>query len=87
MGVPLYGQSFTLDEPKENGEGTKVIWPGDAGEYTQQPGMLAYYEICSRSKIMFLFSLVNLLLLLKKSNKKKYVLETLPYRYLSFIEV
>lgn len=49
VGVPLYGQSFTLDDAKNNEEGAKSIWPGDAGEYTQQPGMLGYYEICSRS--------------------------------------
>ena len=50
MGIPLYGQSFTLKSPSMHGVGAPTIWPGDAGELTQQPGMLATYEICNRCK-------------------------------------
>lgn len=32
------------------GEGSAASGPGKPGEYTKQPGMLAYYEICKRIK-------------------------------------
>lgn len=48
MGVPFYGQSFMLKDFHTNlvGEGTPSRGPGNAGEITRQPGMLAYYEVC-----------------------------------------
>ncbi|GLV44511.1 Chitinase 10 [Carabus blaptoides fortunei] len=49
LGVPFYGQSFTL--PTRDGnpdQGTPSSGPGEAGEFSKQPGMLAYYEICNR---------------------------------------
>lgn len=48
MGVPLYGQSFTLSDPKNNGLNAKAPAGGQAGEYTRSAGFLAYYEICDR---------------------------------------
>ena len=50
MGIPFYGQTFTLERDSSQliGEGTAAIGPGDAGEFTKQPGMLAYYEVCQR---------------------------------------
>lgn len=50
VGVPFYGQSYTLKKDKEHGLGSETDGPGLPGEYTQQPGMLAYYEICYRIK-------------------------------------
>lgn len=52
VGIPFYGQSFSLSEKANNlvGEGTPARGPGKPGEYTKQPGMLAYYEICDRVK-------------------------------------
>lgn len=51
IGVPFYGQSFQLREEQRSrqrniGEGTPANGPGNPGEFTRQPGMLAYYEIC-----------------------------------------
>ncbi|KAF2898205.1 hypothetical protein ILUMI_07967 [Ignelater luminosus] len=49
VGVPFYGQTFSL--ARQDGkydQGVPAAGPGEAGEYTKQPGMLAYYEICSR---------------------------------------
>ncbi|XP_039296360.1 probable chitinase 10 [Nilaparvata lugens] len=47
VGIPFYGQSFTLAAPdKGNGLGEETVDPGESGEFTKQPGMLAYYEIC-----------------------------------------
>lgn len=48
MGMPLYGQSFTLADPKNNGLNAKAPGPGHAGEFTRAAGFLAYYEICDR---------------------------------------
>lgn len=52
LGVPFYGQTFTLSEKAVRlvGEGISARGPGKPGEYTKQPGMLAYYEICDRIK-------------------------------------
>lgn len=46
--IPMYGQSYRLALPGKASLGDPVAGPGTAGEYTQQPGMLAYYEICRR---------------------------------------
>lgn len=49
MGIPFYGQTFTM--AKTDGrfdQGSPTVGPGEPGEYTKQPGMLAYYEICNR---------------------------------------
>ncbi|KAK9881823.1 hypothetical protein WA026_017335 [Henosepilachna vigintioctopunctata] len=48
MGIPFYGQTFTLSNPGDYGQGGPASGPGEPGEYTNQPGMLAYYEICNR---------------------------------------
>ena len=48
MGMPLYGQSFTLDNSKEHGLNAGARQKGSAGEFTRAPGFLAYYEICHR---------------------------------------
>ncbi|XP_041566012.1 probable chitinase 10 isoform X1 [Drosophila elegans] len=48
MGMPLYGQSFTLENASNNGLHAKAPGPGQAGEFTRAAGFLAYYEICDR---------------------------------------
>lgn len=45
MGMPLYGQSFTLADTKKNGLNAQAPGPGQAGEYTRAAGFLAYYEV------------------------------------------
>ncbi len=52
VGTPMYGQSFHLSNAGDSSYGSEANGPGLPGEYTQQPGMLAYYEICSRSKLL-----------------------------------
>ena len=49
-GIPFYGQSFNLKSKAQTALGDPSDGPGEAGEFTLQPGMLAYYEICDRSK-------------------------------------
>ncbi|CAG7699954.1 unnamed protein product [Allacma fusca] len=46
MGMPMYGQSFTLVDPNQNGLNAKSSGGGTAGEFTRQSGFLSYYEIC-----------------------------------------
>lgn len=48
MGMPLYGQSFSLADTKKTGLNSKSYGPGEAGEFTRAGGFLAFYEICDR---------------------------------------
>ncbi|XP_063232762.1 probable chitinase 10 [Bacillus rossius redtenbacheri] len=50
MGMPMYGQSFTLAQASTNGLNARAPGPGQAGEFTRAPGFLAYYEICEKVK-------------------------------------
>lgn len=49
MGIPTYGQSFTLLRKSQRNEtpgfNVKVSGPGYTGDFTKSPGMLAYYEV------------------------------------------
>ncbi|XP_043819844.1 chitinase-3-like protein 1 [Dromiciops gliroides] len=45
MGIPTFGNSFTLASA-DSEVGAAVLGPGTAGLYTQEPGILAYYEVC-----------------------------------------
>ena len=47
-GMPLYGQSFSINDPSA-GTGLNVAASGgQAGEFTRAAGFLSYYEICDR---------------------------------------
>lgn len=48
MGMPLYGQAFTLEKASDNDVNSKITGPGTAGKYTRAAGFLAYYEICDK---------------------------------------
>ena len=50
MGMPLYGQSFTLASSGNNGLNAPSSGAGQAGQFTRQAGFLAYYEICHSIK-------------------------------------
>ena len=50
MGMPLYGQSFTLSSASVNGLNAPALAAGQAGAFTRQAGFLAYYEICDKIK-------------------------------------
>lgn len=52
LGLAFYGQSYRLaDAEGPNGPGAPAAGPGEPGEFTKQPGMLSYYEICYRGNI------------------------------------
>uniref|UniRef100_A0A1B6JBP0 GH18 domain-containing protein n=1 Tax=Homalodisca liturata TaxID=320908 RepID=A0A1B6JBP0_9HEMI len=46
LGIPFYGQTFTMVETSPAQFGVPVSGPGTAGTYTSNAGTLAYYEIC-----------------------------------------
>merc|ERR1711892_1313058 len=48
MGMPMYGQSFTLADSAENTPQSAAVGRGEAGEFTRAGGFLAYYEICKK---------------------------------------
>ncbi|CAG9819069.1 unnamed protein product [Phaedon cochleariae] len=50
MGMPLYGQSFSLADSGRRGLNEQSYGPGEAGEFTRAGGFLAFYEICERVK-------------------------------------
>ena len=48
LGIPFYGQSFTLAKASDNGLNAKAYGGGTAGKYTRSRGFLSYYEICDK---------------------------------------
>jgi len=50
LGMPLYGQAFTLDKATNHGLNAPAGQKGKAGQFTKAAGFLAYYEICSDIK-------------------------------------
>jgi chitinase len=50
MGMPLYGQAFSLDWSEKDTGLNAVAKKGKAGQFTRQAGFLAYYEICHNIK-------------------------------------
>lgn len=46
MGMPMYGQSFSLADNGRNTLNSPTYGGGEAGEATRARGFLAYYEIC-----------------------------------------
>ena len=48
MGLPLYGQTFTLADTNQTGLNSPVLGRGEPGQFTRAGGFLAYYEICQK---------------------------------------
>ena len=46
VGISTYGTTFTLANSARHGLKAASTGPGKAGKYTQEPGTLAYYEVC-----------------------------------------
>ena len=45
MGMPMYGQSFSLADVNANGLNEKTYGGGEAGDQTRARGFLSYYEV------------------------------------------
>lgn len=50
LGVPTYGRSFTLKNPRNNGLKAETSGVGKPGDYTKEAGFLGYNEICELKK-------------------------------------
>jgi len=50
IGMPTYGRSFTLADPRQYIVNSPASGGGDAGMFTGEGGFLAYYEICQHLK-------------------------------------
>ncbi len=50
MGIPMYGQAFSLSDPSVNGLNADAPQRGLQGEFTRAAGFLAYYEVCNAKK-------------------------------------
>lgn len=46
LGIPTFGISFMLKDPKNTTIGAPMTRAGEPGPFTKIPGTLAYYEIC-----------------------------------------
>ncbi|KAG7167285.1 Acidic mammalian chitinase-like 6 [Homarus americanus] len=46
LGVPLYGRCWTLDDASKTDYYSPASQPGEAGPWTEEPGMWGYNEIC-----------------------------------------
>lgn len=45
MGVAAYGRTFTLSSQQFNDIGASASGTGDAGDYTNEAGLLSYFEV------------------------------------------
>lgn len=50
LGIPMFGNTFKLSSKEDNGLYAYTSGPGDVGEHSKNPGILAYYEICERTR-------------------------------------
>lgn len=50
LGIPTYGRTFKLKDAEKHGLGDLVIGAGDEGLITKKCGVLAFYEICMKTK-------------------------------------
>ena len=50
MGMPMYGQTFTLGNPSEKGIGAAAPrGGGNKGRFTRQKGFASYYEVTDKT--------------------------------------
>ena len=56
MGIPLYGMSYQLAFPFENGVGAPALGPGKGGSETRMEGYLSYYEVSFSSPLSHQFN-------------------------------
>ena len=47
LGIPFYGRSFQLKSGSEGSMGSEVVGPGQPGVFTNENGVLSYFEICN----------------------------------------
>lgn len=60
MGMPMYGQSFSLANSKNNGLNAPTYGGGEAGDATRSRGFLSYYEVIYKISFGEFFTLTPL---------------------------
>ncbi|GFO24364.1 Chea signal transduction histidine kinase [Plakobranchus ocellatus] len=50
VGIPTYAMTFTLADQSQHDPHAVAVAGGKQGEFTQETGILAYYEVCERLK-------------------------------------
>jgi len=72
VGIPTFGVTYTLAEKGQHGIKAASVGPGQAGPYTKEPGVLAYYEVLVVLKSLFgLFKLYSSLFTRNGSKNSK----------------
>lgn len=56
MGLPMYGQAFSIADRTNTGLNSKASGKGQAGQFTRAAGFLAYYEV----RIIYRYILLSL---------------------------
>lgn len=46
LGIPFYGQTFTIASDEQPKLGVKATGAGSPGSYTNTAGLLSYFEVC-----------------------------------------
>lgn len=46
LGLPFYGRSFLLSDPRNTSIGAAATGPGPMGQFSQEAGVLTYFEVC-----------------------------------------
>ncbi|CAL4109527.1 unnamed protein product [Meganyctiphanes norvegica] len=46
MGIPVYGRTYTLEDPSQTGFFAPTSLPGIPGVYTNESGLMGYHELC-----------------------------------------
>lgn len=50
LGLPVYARTYTLQNPADTSPGAKATGPGETGPFTNDPGMIGYFELCEKFK-------------------------------------
>uniref|UniRef100_A0A182S5W7 GH18 domain-containing protein n=1 Tax=Anopheles maculatus TaxID=74869 RepID=A0A182S5W7_9DIPT len=51
VGLPMYARTYTLKNSTRTNPGSETDGPGEVGPVTNDPGLLAYFELCELLKV------------------------------------
>lgn len=50
LGIPFFARTYTLLALSKTSPGSPALDNGIESEYTQEPGFMAYYEVCTKQR-------------------------------------